>query len=301
MEEAIRSFLDYVAGERGFSANTTAAYQNDLNQFSKYARELLGGDARALKRVEKSTIIEYILHLKGKGYAEATVARKVASLKSFFHFLIGDGIIDRDPTENLESPHVKKSLPRYLTVDQVDTLLEQPDRFESVEARRDKAMLELLYATGMRVTELVTLNIEDLDIHEGYVRCLGKGSKERLIPVHEEALSAVTRYLESARPKMVRGNGEEALFVNHRGLRLTRQGFWLILKTYGQNANIGSSITPHTLRHSVATHLLRGGMPLRNVQELLGHASISTTEIYTHLADDHVREVFDSSHPRARA
>jgi integrase/recombinase XerD len=300
MDATISGFLEYLAGEKGFSANTTAAYQNDLNQFVKWLGEA-GKPQADLTAVQKMDIVNYILALKEKGYAEATVARKVASLKSFFHFLVSENRIPRDPTENLESPQVRKSLPRFLNVSQVESLLAQPARYDSPEAKRDKAMLELLYATGMRVTELVNLNIDDVNVAEAYVRCMGKGSKERLIPVHQTALDAIRAYVEGARPRLVRGGSEKALFVNHRGVRLTRQGFWLILKTYGEGANIGGQITPHTLRHSVATHLLRGGMPLRNVQELLGHASISTTEIYTHLADDHVREVFDTSHPRARA
>lgn len=299
MDALVAGFLDYLTGERGFSANTTAAYHNDLQQFARYQGE--HAPAAGVEQITRSDILDYLLHLREKGYADATVARKVASLKSFFHFLVGEGLIQRDPTENLESPQVRKSLPRYLEFGQIEALLAHPDTLATPEARRDKAMLELLYATGMRVTELINLNLDDIDLDAGFVRCMGKGSRERMIPVYPAALEAVRHYLQVGRPRLVRNPAETSLFVNHRGVRLTRQGFWLILKTHGEGAGISASITPHTLRHSVATHLLRNGMPLRAVQEILGHASISTTEIYTHLADEHVREVFERAHPRARA
>jgi integrase/recombinase XerD len=197
---------------------------------------------------------------------------------------------------------VGKTLPKALSVSEIDELLEQPNKRTTPESKRDKAMLELVYATGMRVSELVSLDLDSIELHNNRatVRCLGKGGRERLIPIHEQAVRALRVYLEEARPELARSRRERALFINRRGERLTRQGFWLILKNYAKSANISSDVTPHTLRHSFATHMLRGGAPLRNVQELLGHANISTTQVYTQLTDEHVRRVYDNAHPRAR-
>ncbi|HEY8491840.1 MAG TPA: site-specific tyrosine recombinase XerD [Dehalococcoidia bacterium] len=303
MEDSILQFLDFLAVEKGASNNTIAAYRNDLEQFRAYVQSLpLNGRPPGWTTVDKNLVLNYILELKQKNYAEATVARKVAAVKSFFSFLCAEGVIPSDPTDSLSSPRVGKSLPKALTVTEVDELLEQPARKNTPEAKRDKAMLELLYATGMRVTELVSLDLNSIFFtpEAAYVRCVGKGSKERTIPIHEQAVAALKLYLEEARPLLLRSKEERALFVNRRGERLTRQGFWLILKNYARLANIKTEVTPHTLRHSFATHMLRGGAPLRNVQELLGHANISTTQIYTHLTDDHVREVYEKAHPRAK-
>ena len=299
MNEAIKHFLNFLAVEKGASEHTIGAYRNDLQQFAAHlaGRKKDGGWAK----VTRNDVVNYVLELKEKAYAEATVARKLAAVKSFFAFLNGEGIILQDPTESLPSPRVGKSLPKYLTPEQVDELLEQPNRRSGPEAKRDRAMLELLYATGMRVSELVSLNVDDLDIEPAtsHVRAMGKGAKERMIPINEQALQALQQYLQEARPALIRGRNEPALFVNRRGERLTRQGFWLILKNYARDADLGVDVTPHTLRHSFATHMLRGGTPLRNVQELLGHANISTTQIYTYLTRDHVREVYEEAHPRA--
>jgi integrase/recombinase XerD len=196
---------------------------------------------------------------------------------------------------------VGKALPKAISVEDVEKLLEQPDKLSSPEAKRDKAMLELLYATGMRVTETVSLNVRDVNLRAGFVRCFGKGSKERIIPIHSKAIKAVKTYVDEARPRLLGATGEMALFLNRRGQRLTRQGFWLILKGYAEKAEIDADITPHVLRHSMATHLLHSGkMNLRELQELLGHANISTTQIYTHLTTEHLRKVYESSHPRAK-
>ncbi|HZP55953.1 MAG TPA: site-specific tyrosine recombinase XerD [Dehalococcoidia bacterium] len=301
MDEHIGHFLTFMSVEKGASGNTVSAYRNDLQQFDSYIASINGnGKPRDWEALERSLIIDYLLTLRNKNYAEATVARKVAAIKSFFQYLQAEGTIRRNPAESLESPRVGRSLPKPLSVTEIDELLEQPMKRNTPEAKRDRAMLELLYATGLRVTELVSLDVEDLNLQAPYVRCMGKGSKERTIPIHEQAAGAVADYLNDGRPALVKTRKESALFVNRRGERLTRQGFWLILKQYAKEANIISPVTPHTLRHSFATHMLRGGAPLRNVQELLGHANISTTQVYTQIASEHVRQVYEKAHPRAR-
>lgn len=303
MDDHIGHFLNFMSVEKGASGNTVAAYRNDLQQFDAYLTALRGnGKPRDWESLERELIVDYVLSLRRKNYAQATVARKVAAIKSFFQYLQAEGAIRSNPAESLESPRVGRSLPKALSVHEIDELLEQPLKRNTPEARRDRAMLELLYATGLRVTELVSLNIGDVNMTppHPYVRCTGKGSKERTIPIHEQAAAALTAYLNDGRPALVRNKPEDALFVNRRGERLTRQGFWLILKQYAKEAGITTAVTPHTLRHSFATHMLRGGAPLRSVQELLGHANISTTQVYTHVANDHVRQVYEKAHPRAR-
>jgi integrase/recombinase XerD len=299
MDDSVGQFLQFLAVEKGASSNTIAAYRNDVQQFSGFASGRKNG--KGWTAIDRSAILEYVMDLQRKKYAEATVARKVAAVKSFFSFMTAEGLIPADPTETLASPRVGKPLPKPISPEQVDELLEQPLRRNTPEAKRDKAMLELLYATGMRVSELVSLDVESVILRAdaAYVRCVGKGAKERSIPIHEHAAEATKAYTEEARPLLVRRGDERALFVNRRGERLTRQGFWLILKSYAKSANIMAHVTPHTLRHSFATHMLKGGAPLRNVQELLGHANISTTQVYTQVTTDHVREVYERAHPRA--
>jgi len=299
MRKALEDFLTFLAVEKGGSANTIAAYRNDLQQLADFIRSRPGTDGWG--SLDRAMIQDFILDLKQRGYTETSVARKVAALRSFFSFLSAEGTVSVNPAEGLTSPRVGKSLPKAISPNEVDELLEQPARRSTPEARRDRAMLELLYATGMRVTELVSLDIGNLNLdpRAPYVRCYGKGAKERTIPIHDQAVEVLTGYLEEGRTLLVRNPREQALFVNRRGERLTRQGFWLILKGYARAANLSEGITPHTLRHSFATHMLRGGMPLRNVQEMLGHANISTTQVYTHLTSDHVREVYERAHPRA--
>jgi integrase/recombinase XerD len=318
MDDHIGHFLTFMSVEKGASGNTISAYRNDLHQFDAFLGASLNGNGnrngkRNWDALQRDGIVDYLGTLKRRNYAEATVARKVAAIKSFFGYLQAEGVIHRNPAESLESPRVGRTLPKALSVTEVDELLEQPLKRNTPEARRDRAMLELLYATGMRVSELVAVNMEDLHLpvaitptsspeqrsDKAYVRCMGKGSKERTIPIHDEAAVATSDYLNDGRPGLVKAKKESALFVNRRGERLTRQGFWLILKQYAKEANISSSVTPHTLRHSFATHMLRGGMNLRHVQELLGHANISTTQVYTQVANEHVRQVYEKAHPRA--
>jgi integrase/recombinase XerD len=297
MDVSISKFLDHMAVERGVSANTLSAYRNDLAQLAEYLSQSTS-DAIDWRRTEPDSIAAYVLELHDRGYADTTRARKVASARSFFAFLVDEGEIEEDPSRHIRSPKVGRSLPKALSMDEVDMLLTGP-KDDSPDALRDHTMIELLYATGMRVSELVALDIGDVDVAEGFVRCFGKGSKERLVPLHETASTATTCYIAEARPMLATKASGRALFLNRRGDRLTRQGFWLILRRLAAQAGVYTKLSPHTLRHSFATHLLRGGAPLRHVQELLGHASITTTQVYTHLTSEHVRLEYDNAHPRA--
>ena len=301
MKEAIDNFLNYLAVEKGFSKNTQAAYHNDLNQLAIFVEEEVAkrGFIPSWASFDRQGMLSYLLNLKERGYAATTKARKVAAARSFSKFMVAEGIIKDDPTQKLDSPKVGKSLPKPISISQVRRLLEQPTKLSTPEAKRDKAMLELLYASGMRVSELMSLNLGDVDTEGGYVRCFGKGNKERLIPIHEQAALVVDEYVKEIRPRLTRNDSERALFLNRRGERLTRQGFWQILKGYAKSAELETEVTPHTLRHSFATHMLSGGADLRSVQELLGHANISTTQVYTHLTTEHVRRTYEKSHPRA--
>lgn len=304
MDEGIKGFLAFLSVEKGFSSNTLDAYRNDLSQFATFVQNEAAkqsGPQPDWKGVDRSAVLDYMVSLRERSYAPATMARKIAAVKSFFNFLVSEGVLEKNPTEGLSGPKVGKTLPKAISVAEVERLLEQPDKLSTPEAKRDKAMLELLYATGMRVTELVSLNVRDVNLRAGFVRCFGKGSKERIIPIHNRAVRAVKTYLDDARAHLLGATAETALFLNRRGQRLTRQGFWLILKGYAKKAGIEAELTPHVLRHSVATHLLHSGkMSLRELQELLGHANISTTQVYTHLTTERLRRVYESAHPRAR-
>jgi integrase/recombinase XerD len=304
VQDRVEAFLHYLSAERGASKNTIDAYRNDLSGFTAFAgSESNNGHSPDTPRcIDRDLVIGYIADLNGRRYAKATVARKVAALKSFCAFLLDHGDLTSNPTAQIDSPRAPKPVPKPMSTEEVDALLAVPLNSDTPEATRDASMLQLMYATGMRVTELVSLNLDSLHLvpPPAYVRCVGKGAKERTIPVHSEAVSALERYLDDSRPALLKGRPQSALFVNRRGERLTRQGFWLILKGYARTAGINSHVTPHTLRHSFATHLLRGGASVRDVQELLGHANVSTTQVYTQLADEHLREVYEAVHPRAR-
>ena len=302
MKEAIEGFLTYLAVEKGLSENTALAYRNDLYQLADFIEEEASkqGLAPSWANFNRQGMLGYLLNLKERNYAAATVARKVAAAKSFFDFMVAEDNIKGNPTQNLASPKVGKSLPKPISVSQVRRLLDQPTKLSTIEAKRDRAMLELLYASGMRVSELMSLNLGDVDTEGGYVRCFGKGHKERLIPIYKRVALAVEEYITQARPHLAHDEAVRALFLNRRGERLTRQGFWQILKGYAKSADLGTEVTPHTLRHSFATHMLSGGADLRSVQELLGHANISTTQVYTHLTTEHIRRTYEKSHPRAK-
>ncbi|HCV28315.1 MAG TPA: site-specific tyrosine recombinase XerD [Dehalococcoidia bacterium] len=297
MHEQIDSFLNYLAVERGLSSNTLDAYFNDLSGLIEFLEE--SGLARTWANVDASDVSAFVDDLDERGYARSTRARKIAALKSMFRFLREEDLVDDNPTEALRSPRSGRTLPKALSIQQVDRLLDAVYRDDSPEGVRDAAMFEIMYAAGLRVSELVGLDIRDLDLEAGSVRCIGKGSKERAVPVHGQALESVSAYLETVRTLYERGPQKQALFLNRNGRRLSRQGFWLRLKRAARAADISDHITPHTLRHSFATHMLRGGASLRHVQEMLGHASIATTQIYTHLTSEHVREEYDRAFPRA--
>lgn len=294
MSNLIQSFIDYLDTERGLAENTLESYSRDLRHYF----EFLSGDQRSLENATRATIMSYLLSLQKDGRSASTIARRLAALKSFYQYLVRESRIDHDPTENLESPKQRKRLPQVLSVAEVERLLAQPDG-RTPTGLRDRAMLELLYATGIRVSELVSLNVSDVNLDIGFVRCRGKGSRERMVPVGSVAVRALRDYLERGWPRLNRIPSEEALFVNQHGRRLTRQGFWKILKKYSRQAGITKEITPHTLRHSFATHLLENGADLRAVQEMLGHADISTTQIYTHVTKHRLKDVYARTHPRA--
>lgn len=294
MHPWLERFIHYLAIERGLAENTIASYYHDLRQYLAF----LGEREARLEEAAPAMIIAYLERLENNGRKPATISRHLAALKSFYHFLWQAGAIAQDPTTDLETPRLGRRLPRVLSVAEVESLLGQPHTSRPA-GLRDKAMLELIYATGMRVTELVSLDIGQLSLEMGFVRCMGKGQKERIVPIGSIAAYWLRRYLEQGRGELLKEGEEEALFVNQQGQRLTRQGFWKILKKYVRQARLGTNITPHTLRHSFATHLLENGADLRVVQELLGHADIATTQIYTHITRRHLREVYKQTHPRA--
>ena len=314
MDRTISSFLQHLIVEKGFSRNTSDAYRNDLGQFWEFIQDQSNRDKhtnsngsgsenanQVWSAVDINVLNEYIEDLRGrKGYRDTTTARKVASIKSFFGFLSENNIIAEDPTESIGSPRVGRTLPKFLPEEEVTNLLDTAYKSGTNEGHRDAVIMELLYATGLRVGELVSLNMQDVDLSESYIRCMGKGSKERIVHLYPKALEELRRYLKHARVALIgHRRTEPSLFVNHRGERLTRQWVWTILKTYAQKAGIQQNITPHTLRHSFATHLLQNGASLRHVQELLGHSSISTTQVYTHLTNGYVEKEYEKSHPRA--
>jgi integrase/recombinase XerD len=283
MRDEIQRFLDFLAVEKSYADNTIAAYRNDLAQFLQYqAEQGIDPQQPSWSKVDKQSIVSYILNLKEREYTSSTVARKVAAVKSFFHYLLAEGLVKDDPTTTLDSPKVKKRLPKAISRADIERLLAAPADGVTAKLQRDHALLELLYASGMRVTELVSLDMPDLDLASGAVRVLGKKSvsKERTIEISEPALEAVRVYLSRGRDQLLRDPEERALFLNHRGQRLTRQGLWLIIKHYVDQVGIAEDVTPHTLRHSFAAHKLSQGKSLQDIQRLLGHANISTTQIY---------------------
>lgn len=290
----IDGFLKHLAVERGLAENTIESYYLDLCNWQGF---LGTKQVKNLQDINEDMILMYLLNLKKEEKAVTTISRHLASIKTFYRFLLLEQIVDKNPAGKLETPKSGFRLPQVMTEEEVELLLKQPE-LSKPAGLRDKAMLEVLYATGLRVTELVSLDMDEINLEVGFLRCMGKGSKERMVPMGSYAVEYLKKYLENGRGHLVK-EGNNALFLNRLGNRLTRQGFWKILKKYVKKAGIKTHVTPHTLRHSFATHLLEHGADLRAVQEMLGHADISTTQIYTHITQGRLKEVYDDTHPRA--
>jgi integrase/recombinase XerD len=293
----ISSFLMHVRVEKGLSANTISAYKRDLYKFEEFARKR----KLTVESVGRDDLVDFLAGLYRQKLESRTVARQLVTLRNFFRFAQIQDLIPEDPSINLESPKIRRHLPGYLRLEEVEKLLEQPDS-KTPTGLRDRAMLEVLYSTGLRVSELIGLGVSDLDVKVGCVRCIGKGDKERIVPVGKKALGMVDRYLKEGRPQLLRNakaSSGPALFVNRRGVALSRVGVWKILSAYGRRAGLRVALTPHMLRHSFATHLLERGADLRSVQLMLGHADISTTQIYTHVVEERLKQIYKAHHPRA--
>ncbi len=293
-EKKLQEFLDYLRIERGLSENTLDAYQRDVREYLDFLNNANVGSLQ----VDPPTLSAFFGHLRERGRDSGTIARKVSSIRGFYRFLFQEEKIDVDPTINLALPKRASKLPNVLTQEEVFKLVEAPDSNKFL-GQRNKAMLELLYAAGLRVSELISIKLEHLSLSTGTLTCFGKRSKWRLVPFGNYARNAVRRYMEGERPRLTKGKATDYLFLSQRGNRLTRMGFWKILRKYARASGLGQRVTPHTLRHSFATHLLEGGADLRVVQELLGHQSISTTQIYTKVDIEYLREVHRLYHPRA--
>src|SRR6266850_1025234 len=291
----VSSFLTHVRVEKGLSANTVSAYRRDLVKFDAFVQKR----KLSLEAVSRDDLVDFLAALYRQKLESKTVARHLVTLRNFFRFAQIQELISTDPSINLESPKIRRSLPGYLRLEEVERLLTQPDANTPIGVR-DRAMLEVLYSTGLRVSELTGLRVTDLDSKVGCVRCIGKGDKERIVPVGKKALAIVEKYLRDARPKLLgKVPSSPTLFVNRRGAPLSRVGVWKILSSYGRQAGMRVALTPHMLRHSFATHLLERGADLRSVQLMLGHADISTTQIYTHVVEERLKQIYKAHHPRA--
>ncbi|AMW98594.1 site-specific tyrosine recombinase XerD [Rummeliibacillus stabekisii] len=295
--DAIADYIHFLRVERQLSQNTLQSYERDLKDYTQFLFEM--SQLEKFDEIDKLQILKYLQSLQRKGISARTISRHISSIRSFHQFLLREKYSNNDPSVHLELPKIEQKLPKILSIEEIDRLLSMSD-LSRPQGVRDQAMMELLYATGMRVSECITLNMEDIHLTMGFVRVFGKGGKERIIPLGNSAINACTNYLNHARfhlenPKL----RTDALFINQRGKRLTRQGLWKLLKGYAEKANITKELTPHILRHSFATHLIENGADLRAVQEMLGHADISTTQIYTHISKSRLSEVYKQFHPRA--
>ncbi len=293
MEKEIDQFISYLHNAKKTSENTEMSYRRDLNKVLKYMK---GQGITEVSEITVTHLHSYILYLEKNNFAAATISRNIASIKAFYHYLFKEGKVSEDISEVLKPPKIEKKIPEILSEEQVNRLLEQPGTGSPKEIR-DKAMLELLYATGIRVTELISLKVTDVNLKLGFIVCRDN-NKERVVPFGREAKNVLLRYLESARRDMIENEEEDTLFVNYSGQPMSRQGFWKLIKYYAKKAGIEEDITPHTLRHSFAAHLLENGADLRSVQEMLGHSDISTTQIYATMNHNHIREVYAKAHPR---
>ena len=293
MEKQIKLFLEFLEKDKKVSENTLQSYRRDIVYFDKY----LEANRMNYTKLKEEDIKKYLDHLQEVGKKSSTISRNLASIRSFYQYLIRNRKVKQDPTSNIQSPKVEKKAPSVLTAQEVELLLDQPKDVD-LKGIRDKAMLEFAYATGMRVTEIISLNVENVNLEDGYVVCK-TGSKERTIPLGKLSLKALKEYIEDERPVLIRDEKEQALFVNINGQRLTRQGFWKIVKFYKEQAHITKEITPHVLRHSFATHLLQNGADLKSIQTMLGHSDISSTQVYMQFQDDSLKNIYKQAHPRA--
>lgn len=293
MEKQVKLFLEFLQNDKKVSDNTLQSYRRDIVYYNKYLDE----NKINYVKVKETDIKEYLNHLQEVGKKSSTISRNLASIRSFYQFLVRNKKAKEDPTNNIQSPKVEKKAPSVLTAQEVELLLDQPKDVD-LKGTRDKAMLEFAYATGMRVTEIISLNMDNVNLEEGYVTCK-TGSKERNIPLGTMSLKALKEYVEEARPVLIRDESVKALFVNINGQRLTRQGFWKIVKFYKEQAHITKDITPHVLRHSFATHLLQNGADLKAIQTMLGHSDISSTQVYMQFQSDGIKNVYRKAHPRA--
>ncbi|MFP7169465.1 site-specific tyrosine recombinase XerD [Terribacillus sp. FSL K6-0262] len=294
MQEALDDFIHYLQIERGLSENTLQSYARDLRTYARYLQE---NEVREWAHVTRAKLTAYLRWLHDDGKSAATIARTLSSIRLFHQFLLREYGLKEDPTIHIDTPKKERKLPKILSSDEVDKLLTCPGT--DILAIRNRAMLETLYATGLRVSELLALEMDDLHLEMGFVRCFGKGSKERIVPLGDMARARLEDYMNRSRKQLLKSKASDILFVNHHGNQLSRQGFWKVLKQIARDAGIQKEITPHTLRHSFATHLLENGADLRAVQEMLGHADISTTQIYTHVTKTRLKDIYKTHHPRA--
>lgn len=297
MEDFLHEFLNFLRIEKNASGNTVVSYQNDLLRYLSYLQDK---GIHRITEIKPSNIQELVYLLANLGFASSSTARNLSAIRMFHKFLVREGYVEIDPTVNITYPHQSKLLPKTLTQSEIEMILEQPD-IATPRGLRDRAMIEFLYAAGLRVSELISISLPDLYFEEGFIRVIGKGSKERVVPIGGQAIRFTTRYLEEVRPGLLRGpNRSNRVFLNMRGRSLSRMGVWKILRGYVDKAALKTEVSPHTFRHSFATHLIEGGADLRAVQEMLGHADISSTQIYTHLDRDYLKEVHRSFHPREK-
>ena len=294
MNTYVKEYTSFMTDIRHKSLNTVESYKRDVTQYISY---LDGTGVTDISSTTKTTVLSYLLYLQKEGRASSTVSRTLASLRSYYLFMMQNGVVKSNPTSNLEAPHVEKKIPKILSGEEVELLLEQPKNCDN-KGIRDKAMLELLYATGIRVSELINLDVSDVNVPMSFVRCKG-GKKERIIPMGHQAKDALENYINNVRKYMVKDENETALFVNCSGARLSRQGFWKLIKYYQHIAGIETDITPHTLRHSFAAHLLENGADLHSIQEMMGHADISSTQVYSRMMNSKIKYVYAQAHPRA--
>ena len=293
MEEQLNLFFEFLENEKKASNNTLQSYKRDIKQYEKYLNTV----EKEFDKITNEEIKEYIEYMQEIGKKPSTISRGLASIRSFYQFEIRNKIIEKDPTEGIQSPKIEKRVPSVLTSKEVELLLEQPKNID-LKGTRDKAMLEFAYATGMRVTEIISLNVDDINLEQGYATCRN-GRKERSVPIGNLSLKALKEYILKTRKIMIKDENEKALFVNVNGKRLTRQGFWKIIKYYKEQAHIEKDITPHVLRHSFATHLLQNGADLKSIQTMLGHSDILSTQIYMQFQDETLKNIYKKAHPRA--